>query len=46
VRWEGETRLKLKVYTRAPGKGDPEDFDAEAIRTKAGWQLRGPAPGP
>jgi hypothetical protein len=44
VRWEGDTRIKLKVETRVNGK--LEEFNTEAIRTKAGWQLRGPAPGP
>jgi hypothetical protein len=46
VRWEGDTRIKLRIYTRANGKRDPQDFDTEAVRTKTGWQLRGPLPGP
>jgi hypothetical protein len=46
VRWQGETRIKLKIYTRVKGRRDPEEFDAEAVRTEAGWQLRGPLPGP
>lgn len=46
VRWEGETRLKLKIYTRVNGKRDPENFDTEAVRTRTGWQLRGPFAGP
>jgi hypothetical protein len=45
VRWEGETRIKLKVFARVNGKRDEEEFNTEAVRTKAGWQMRGPLPG-
>lgn len=46
VGWDGETRLKLKIYTRVNGNRDPEHFDTEVVRTKTGWQMRGPLPGP
>lgn len=45
VRWEGETRIKLKVDTRRNGKRDVENFNTEAVRTKTGWQVGGPLPG-
>jgi hypothetical protein len=46
VAWDGEARIRLKVYTREKAGTDPKDFDTQAIRDEAGWRLEGPLPGP
>jgi len=46
VGWEGDMRIRLKVYTREKAGTDPKDFDTQAIRTEAGWRIDGPPPGP
>jgi hypothetical protein len=46
VGWDGDTRLRLKVYTREKAGAEPKDFDAQAVRTDQGWRLEGQPPGP
>jgi hypothetical protein len=46
VKWDGESRIRLKVYTREKAGTDPKDFDAQALRTGRDWRIDGPAPGP
>jgi hypothetical protein len=46
VAWDGDARIRLKVYTRDKAGADPREFDTQAIRTEAGWRVDGPPPGP